>query len=180
MIRKKRVAIVAKVADYDPGCYGKYSAAKEDCLKCWMAKECKESRDPAQLSYESFDKAVATPAEGENSFEHFDDDSREQSFTMSQVCFVIHKILTMDESTFRILKFKILAPTATDEQIGQAFHITKQAVSKQFKAYSTQFPQFKRLLNPGAKIISRDAERCLYEANKSMSKCLKIINRRTV
>jgi hypothetical protein len=180
MIRKKRVAIVAKVAELDPGCYGKYSAAKEDCLKCGCLQWCKDSRDPSQLTYESFDKAIATPAEEENKFEHFDRPDEEQKYTSTQVCFVIHKLLTMDESTFRILKFKILSPSATDEQIGKAFRITRQAVSKQFKAYSSQFPQFKRLLNPSAKILTTDAERCLKEANNSMSECLKIINRRNV
>lgn len=177
MIRKKRLATVSKVAELDPGCYGKYSPAKEDCAKCKSLEWCREAKDPAQLTYENYDKALSVPEERESSFERFDDDLSERNYSQSQVCFVIHKLLTLEETTFRILKMKILTPTITDDQIGRSFGITRQAVSKQFKAFSEQFPQFLRLLSPRARIVTKQAEKCLLSANKNISECLKIINR---
>jgi hypothetical protein len=156
-------------------CYGKYSAADKNCLKCRYENYCQDAKDPAQLSYENFDKAIATPTEG-NTFECFDDSGDEKTYTSSQMCLMLHTVFALDDSIFRILKLKILSPSMTDEQIGDAFNITKQAVSKLFKRFSTINPQLRRMLSPAAKIITGDAERHLNEANRNLVECLKIIN----
>ena len=148
------------------GCYGTYSPAKEDCIRCEQLKWCRDAGNKKHSSDGDFSGIIRTMGaalnvESNPDFQYFDDEAHGRSFTLEEIVQVLSYVFRLSIREFYYLQCKLISPKITMREMGHPVRQSRTDVIKQLKKIEARKPELQLLLRlrRHIKIRSKDVPR---------------------
>lgn len=128
----------------DFSCYAKKYRKLEACRRCEFSGYCREAGDlklTGDVNYEeiAYSESMTDPGRGPDVSI---DPEEERSFTLSEVCRLMRRLIELKDGKIReLLSLKLSNPDISFSEMGRRYGVTKQAIHNCVKRAVSEYPE---------------------------------------